>query len=61
MTLCTSGANASAWPMRIGMTPLASVSRVAPSNAATEAAPQEVSMARMRMGFGQRVMSVPAP
>ena len=50
MTSSTIGASASAWPRAICLLITASGSATPPSTTATDAAPQDVSIARMRMG-----------
>ena len=65
MASSTIGAKASAWPRVIGRLITASGSARPPSTTATDAAPQDVSIARIRMSTAlkarYRVMSVPAP
>ena len=50
ITSSTIGASASAWPRAIGLVMTASGSAWPLSTTATDAAPQDVSIARMRMG-----------
>ena len=65
MASSTIGARASAWPRVIGRLSAANGSARPLSTTATDAAPTDVSIARMRMSRNPdphyRVMSVPAP
>jgi hypothetical protein len=65
MASSTISGKASAWPRAIGRLMTASGPARPPSTTATDAAPQDVSIARIRMSTAlkarYRVMSVPAP